>query len=139
MSAAPLVRIPAFTFLLVSLTYHSDMILMNGANSNVSGLSLSIRLFTTIKRTLFLRKISIAFPKMGFVKGDFTQKMKSPLTEKITLSISFQFQQYLFQSVDAYCPYILINRHSANAIILLEHIAALPNQPAQEPLCIVWP
>lgn len=51
-----------FTFLLMSLAYHSGMILMNGANSNVSGFSLSIPLFTAIKRTLFLRKISIAFP-----------------------------------------------------------------------------
>ena len=55
-------RIPVFTFLLMSLAYHSDMMLMNGANSNVSGFSLSIPLFTAIKRTLFRLKISIAFP-----------------------------------------------------------------------------
>ena len=33
------------------------------------------------------------------------------------------------------CAFADINRHSANMIILLEHIAALPNQSAQEPLC----
>ena len=53
-------------------------------------------------------------------------------------SISFLFQQYPFQSVGAYCPCTLINRHSADTIIFEEHIAALPNQSVQELLCTVW-
>ena len=53
-------------------------------------------------------------------------------------SISFLFQQYPFQSVGAYCPCTLINRHSADTIIFEEHIAALPNQSVQEFLCTVW-
>ena len=44
---------PVFTFLLMSFAYHSDMILIKGANSNVSGFSLSMPLLTAIKRTLF--------------------------------------------------------------------------------------
>ena len=44
------------------LAYHSDMILIKGANSNVSGFSLSIPLLTAIKRTLFRLNISIALP-----------------------------------------------------------------------------
>ena len=59
---APLVLIPVFTFLLMSFAYHSDMILIKGANSNVSGFSLSIPLLTAIKRTLFRLNISIALP-----------------------------------------------------------------------------
>ena len=38
----PLVLMPVFTFLLMSFAYHSDMILIKGANSNVSGFSLSM-------------------------------------------------------------------------------------------------
>ena len=45
-----------------SFAYHSDMILIKGANSNVSGFSLSIPLLTAIKRTLFRLNISIALP-----------------------------------------------------------------------------
>ena len=40
---------PVFTFLLMSFAYHSDMILIKGANSNVSGFSLSMPLLTAIK------------------------------------------------------------------------------------------
>ena len=58
----PLVLMPVFTFLLMSFAYHSDMILIKGANSNVSGFSLSIPLLTAIKRTLFRLNISIALP-----------------------------------------------------------------------------
>ena len=49
-------------FLLMSFAYHSDMMLIKGANSNVSGFSLSIPLLTAIKRTLFRLNISIALP-----------------------------------------------------------------------------
>ena len=45
----PLVLMPVFTFLLMSFAYHSDMMLMKGANSNVSGFSLSMPLLTAIK------------------------------------------------------------------------------------------
>ena len=38
----PFVLMPVFTFLLMSFAYHSDMMLIKGANSNVSGFSLSI-------------------------------------------------------------------------------------------------
>ena len=48
----PFVLMPVFTFLLMSFAYHSDMMLIKGANSNVSGFSLSIPLLTAIKRTL---------------------------------------------------------------------------------------
>ena len=41
---------------------YSDMILIKGANSNVSGFSLSMPLLTAIKRTLFRLNISIALP-----------------------------------------------------------------------------
>jgi len=58
----PFTLIPVFTFLLMSLAYHSDMMLMNGANSSVFGPALSMPLLTAIKRTLFRLKISIAFP-----------------------------------------------------------------------------
>ena len=40
----PLVLMPVFTFLLMSFAYHSDMMLIKGANSNVSGFSLSMPL-----------------------------------------------------------------------------------------------
>ena len=39
-----------------------DEAMIKGANSNVSGFSLSLPLLTAIKRTLFRLKISIALP-----------------------------------------------------------------------------
>lgn len=42
--------------------YHSDILLINGANSNMPGSALSVPLLTAINRTLSLRNISIAFP-----------------------------------------------------------------------------
>ena len=53
---------PVFPFFLIFFAYHSDMMLIKGANSNVSGFSLSTPLVTAIKRTLFRLNISVALP-----------------------------------------------------------------------------
>ena len=46
----------------VQLAFLGGYALIKGANSNVSGFSLSIPLLTAIKRTLFRLNISIALP-----------------------------------------------------------------------------
>ena len=78
-----------YFFLLMSFAYHSDMMLIKGANSKVSGFSLSIPLLTAIKRTLFRLNISISVADLEIVAPPARQvfHMQTPIFPFSTSSI----------------------------------------------------